>query len=174
MAQPGEIDSVGTRAYELSVESDRAADGGNVLLAQQLMREAADLDGRYSVRALFVGKSDGRRVRVSPTLRRLVIAPLVDAGFRCGERDSWSPGVFLERRVGEVRHSLLPGIDKFGGAIGMLACREAAGRVTYFDWKQSKLRSGRICYRTQAELEAACARWNEILRAVVFPWWDAA
>jgi hypothetical protein len=66
---------------------------------------------------------------------------------------------------------LLPGVEKFGGAIGMNACREEAGRVAWFDWRQSKLRSGRVDYRTQAELEAACAFWNEVLRDVVFPWW---
>ena len=107
---------------------------------------------------------------MSPTLRKLVIAPLLQVGFRCTEGASWKQGTFLERRVGNVMQSLLPGTEKFGGAIGMLACRAVGGGMAYFDWRQSTLRSGRLNYRTQAELEAVCVRWNEVLREEVVPW----
>lgn len=164
MATPGEIDGVGVRAYELSIESDRAVKAGDVSRARQLMLEAARLDGRYGIRAAFVGRSDERSVRVS--------SPLLEVGFRCTEGTSWKQGTFLERRVGNAMQSLLPGTEKFGGAIGMLACREVGGSVAYFDWRKSTLRSGRLNYRTQTELEAACMRWNEVLRGEVVPWLD--
>jgi hypothetical protein len=170
MAKPGEIDDVGARAYEFSIESERALKAGDVSTAKQLMLEAARLDGRYGIRAAFVDKSDERAVRVSPTLRKLVIAPLLQGGFRCREGTSWKQGTFLERQVGNILQSLLPGTEKFGGAIGMLACREVGGCVAYFDWRQSALRSGRLDYRTQAELEAVCVRWNEVLCEEVVPW----
>jgi len=60
MAKPGEIDAVGVRAYELSIESDRALKAGDVSRAQELMLEAARLEGRFGIRAAFVGQSDER------------------------------------------------------------------------------------------------------------------
>src|SRR5262245_7623642 len=161
MANTDQIDAVGRRAYELSVGSDHALKAGNLPRAQELMLEAARLDGRYGIRAAFVGKPDARVVRVSPTLRKIVIAPLVELGFRCRHGTSWKQGTFLERRVGNVMQSLLPGTEKFGGAIGILACREVGGAVACFDWRQSTVRSGKLDYRTQAEIEAVCVRWTE-------------
>jgi hypothetical protein len=99
------------------------------------MIEAAVLDGRYSVRADFVGHSDERAVRVSATIRKLVIPPLLQAGFCCKEAGSWKRGVFLERTVGNVVHSLLPGVEKFGGSIGILAARVVGEKVDYFNWR---------------------------------------
>lgn len=170
MPKIGEIDQDGSRAYELSVKSDQAREAGNLALARELMVEAAALDGRYGVRAEFVGQSDTRAPRVASTLRKLLIAPLLQEGFRTRDDAPWKSGMPLERRVAGVSQSLIPGVDKFGGAIGVMAWREAGGDGSHFDWSGSSLRSARLNYRTQAELEAVCRRWHRVLTEEVFPW----
>lgn len=169
MPKPGEIDEIGIRAYELCVKSDQARDAGDLTLARQLMVQAAALDGRYGVRARFVGQPDGRAVRVVSTLRKLLIAPLLQDGFRARDK-AWKSGMPLERRVAGVTQLLMPGVDKFGGAIGILAWRGVGDKGSFFNWTGSSLRSARLNYRTQAELEAVCWRWYEVLTVEVFPW----
>lgn len=168
-----EIDEKKSRSYELSVYSDQAAAAGDLERARELMREAASLNATYSVRAAFVGSTDPRKVRLSPTIRKVLLPTILDAGFASVPGGPWKEGVVLERKRGRVTHSLYMGRSRFGGRFGMDVARfTSEADVERFDWHRLNMRDGELAFRTQEEVEAVCARWKEILESEVFPWLD--
>ena len=170
-----EIDTLSMQAYERSVAAEKLVAQGRVDEGRELMAAAAKLDLTYSVRAEFIGKVDRRRVEVSRTVRRTLVPFLSAAGFGVKGGGAWSEGEFLERSgEGGVDDAVLIGRSKFGHRLGILAARRYRSGVEYFDWKGIGLRSGRLAYATQQELEAACGRWQELISMHVFPWWDEA
>ena len=169
-----EIDEKKVRSYELSVYSDKAAAQGDLDQAAELMRQAAALNRTYEIRAKFVGSADSRRVRVTATIRRLLLPPILDAGFSTHPDGPWAEGRVLQRTRGPFTHSLLLGRHKFGKSLGVMASRHSVDTgAAHFDWRHLNFRSGQLAYRTQAELESVCMTWLELLQTFVFPWFDA-
>jgi hypothetical protein len=168
-----EIDEKKKRSYELSVYSDKAAAAGDIEQARKLMHEAASLNAAYSVRAAFVGSKDPRKVRLSPTVRKVLLPTILGAGFESVPEGPWKEGARLERRRGGVTHQLYMGRSKFGGRFSIDVARfTSAADVECFDWHRLNMRDGDLAFRTQEEVEAVCARWKEILESEVFPWLD--
>ena len=166
-----EIDERKSRAYELSVYADKAVAGGDIARARDLMAQAAELDGTYAVRAALVGSVDQRKVRLAPTIRRLLLPGIFAAGFSTHPEGPWKEGVYLERQRGDFTHSLLIGRSKFGGRLGVDAVRRTGpADVQRFDWHRLNMRSGDLAFRTQEEVEAVCIRWREIIELEVVPW----
>ena len=174
MAGIHEINDRKLRSYELSIHADKAAAEGNLSRANTLMREAASLNRTYEVRARFVGSADRRRVRVTATIRRLLLPCILDAGFSTHPEGPWAEGRFLQRTRGAFTHTLLLGRHKFGKSLGVMASRHAVDvSVAHFDWRRLNFRSGELAYRTQEELDAVCMTWQKLLQTSVFPWFDA-
>ena len=169
-----EIDEKKHRSYVLSVNSDQAAAVGELERAKELMREAAGLNAVYSIRAQYVGLEDKRRIRLGPSIRRLLLPFILEAGFSPDPPGQWKENRFLQRHRAGYTHSLYLGRVKFGGQLAFTAARFSdASSVEYFDWHRLNMREGALAYRTQTEVEAACVRWRDILEDVVFPWFDS-
>jgi hypothetical protein len=162
-------------AYEFAAYADNALRSGNLAEARRLMAKAAALDGGYAVRAKHLGQQDDRRVTVSRTLARLVVAPLVAAGCIIEPSGKWSSGSYLVRHSPPWHLTILIGPVKFGGALGVNAGRWTDPKqVEYFQFADTGLPQGRIGYSTQTELEEACARWRDVLLMSVLPWGEGA
>jgi hypothetical protein len=160
-----------TRAYELSAKAEAARAAGDVERGQALIRQAAELDRTYSVRAELFGSSDPRRVQVSQSVRRLIVPALEANGFHPSAPGAWREGIYFERRVGAMTHNVLIGRDKFGGRLGLSVSKHAdETNVIRFNWSDLGILTGTLSYRTQVELEAVCKRWTELLISNVFPW----
>jgi len=169
-----EIDEKKLRSYELSVYADKAAAAGELERARSLMREAAELNAVYSIRAAYVGVEDQRRVRLTPSIRRLLLPCILEAGFLPDPPGRWKETSTIQRHRAGYTHSLSLGRVKFGGRLAVLVARWAdPSSVSYFDWHRLNMREGALAYRTQTEVEAVCVKWREILKTAVFPWFDS-
>jgi hypothetical protein len=169
-----EIDQDKLDAYVKSIEADKLLAAGRLEDARLKMGEAAALDGTYFIRAELIGKEDTGRIRVSATVSKLLVPFLLESGFEVQGGGCWREGKFLNRHKSNVHGSLLIGRDKFGCllCIGAARWRDPA-RTEHFDWRTVGIRSGCLAYKTQGELEAACARWCELISLHLFPWLDS-
>jgi hypothetical protein len=158
-------------AYDFAAYADNALRSGNLAEARRLMAKAVALDGGYAVRAKHLGQQDDRRVSVSRTVARLVIAPLVAEGCTIEPPGKWSSGSYLARHSPPWHLTIMIGAVKFGGALGVNAGRWTDPKqVEYFPFADAGLPRGRISYATQTELEEACTRWRDVLLTSVLPW----
>jgi hypothetical protein len=169
-----EMDEAKHSGYIKSVEAEKLLALGKLDEARLKMAEAAELDRTYAVRAELIGREDGRRLRVSATVRKVIIPFLTKAGFEVDGGGGWSEGKFLKRRKNNAEHAVLIGRDKFGYRLSVMAARiTESGKCEYFDMRTTGIRSGSLAYKTQTELEAVCTRWCELIARHVFPWWEA-
>lgn len=168
-----EIDRKKLTGYERSIEADKLLAKGLIDEARIKMAEAADADKTYSVRAELIGRKDTRQIRVSTTVRLILIPFLTEAGFEVAESGKWAEGKFLRRTKDNVINSILIGRVKFGNGLSiMVAQYQDQSKVEYFDWCTIGIRSGTLAYKTQEELEAVCRRWCDLITLYVFPWFD--
>ncbi len=168
-----EIDHKKLAGYEKSIEADKLLAKGLIDEARIMMTDAASADKTYSVRAELIGRQDSRKIRVSTTVRQIIIPFLTEAGFNVTEGGKWAEGKFLRRTKDNVINSILIGRDKFGNRLGiMVAQYQDQSKVEYFDWCTIGIRSGTLAYKTQEELEAVCKRWCDLITLYVFPWFD--
>jgi hypothetical protein len=158
-------------AYELSRFAELAAKDGDIDRAKELMAEAAALDGGYGVRASLIGTPSKPAARVSRTIAKRVIGPLLEAGCFVQPEGKWSQASILSRVVGPRHLDLHVATAMRGAALHVTAARwTRPGEVEYFPFAEVGLPGARISYASQAELEAACAMWVDVLLARVLPW----
>jgi len=168
-----EIDQNKHDAYVLSVEADKMLAEGYINEARLKMSEAANLDKAYAVRAELIGHEDKRKIRVSSTVRRIIIPFLIEADFKIKDNVHWSEGKDLQRKINDVNNVVLIGRDKFGNRLSILAAKwKDPKEVEYYDWHSIGMRSGSLAYKTQEELELVCRRWCEIINIHILPWFD--
>jgi hypothetical protein len=167
------VDQQKSEAYERSIQADTLLAQGRLDEARRAMAEAAALDGTYWVRAELIGRPDDRRIRVSSTVRRTLVPFLAAAGFATDEGGPWAEGRQLARSRAGARHVILLGRGKFGHRLGVGAARwRDAAQVEHYDWRAVGSRTGDLAYSTQLELEAVCARWQELIARHLLPWFD--
>ncbi|MBI9049570.1 MAG: hypothetical protein JEZ00_09130 [Anaerolineaceae bacterium] len=156
-----------------SVEADKLLALGQIADARASMAEAAALDRAYMVRAELIGQEDARKIRVSTTVRKILIPFLSEVGFAVSDGQRWAEGNFLNRTIGGMQHSILIGRSKFGYQLGLMAAKwQHAHKVQHFDWHIAGLRSGTLAYKTQAELEVVCDRWRDLITRYLYPWFE--
>ncbi|MBN2086388.1 MAG: hypothetical protein JW748_14305 [Anaerolineales bacterium] len=168
-----EIDEAKLAGYEKSVEADKLLAAGRIGEARQKMAEAAELDKAYAVRAELIGREDARKIRVGAAVRKILVPFLVQAGFGIDGGGGWSEGKYLKRRKNKAEQTVLIGRDKFGYRLSVLAARiPDSDKCEFFNLRTIGIRSDSLAYKTQAELEAACVRWCELIERHIFPWWE--
>jgi hypothetical protein len=167
------IDQKKHDAYVKSIEADKLLAMGRITEARRKMEEAAALDTTYAVRAEYIGREDTRKIRVSATVRKILVPFLAQAGFEVSDGGYWAEGKELSRENANTHHTILIGRGKFGHRLSILAARSGdAISPEIFDWRTVGIRSECLAYTTQEELEAVCLRWCDLLTLHVFPWFD--
>lgn len=174
MSSRHEINTQGRDGYEKCVKADKLVAQGRLEEARELMLAAAAIDRTYAVRADLIGQADGRRIEVVKTVRRILVPFLGDIGFKVRGGGPWSEREFMERSGAPGScDSVLIARSKFGHRLGVMATRERASQVEYFDWQTVGIHSGTLAYSTQREVEAVCELWRSLISEQVVPWWES-
>ena len=135
------------------------------------MSEAAMIDGAYQIRADLIGEPDDRRISPARSVAKLVVVPLVAIGCEVQPPGRWASGSYLVREQAPWVLTILLGVRKFGGGIGVNAGRSLhGGNAEWFQFATLGLPSSQLVYSSQRELERVCELWRELLSRYVVPW----